>query len=401
MALVFTKAYDPSTCVRIALFSETFVPQRNGVALVLWRLVRYLSQNGHRVLVATADPATPVEPELPPNVSLVKVRGWKLPRYPDLTMARPFSRRVARELSAFEPDIFHLVTEYSMGLTGLRLARRMARPVLASFHTNIPSYLPYYGFGWASRWCWAYLRWFHNRVGLTLCPSETARHELLARGFRNVRVWGRGVDTRFFSPRWNAEGPRTSSAYARGAPLRLLYVGRLSPEKEIPVLFRAYSRARELDPDLPLELILVGDGAYSPRMRSAAPPGVKFTGYLEGAALSEAYAGADVFVFPSRTETLGNVILEAMASGLPVVAAAEGGTLENVRHGVNGLLVPGGDADRFGEAIVALARDRDLRVRLARNARAWAEERSWERAFEGLLAEYRERIELHKAANHQ
>jgi glycosyltransferase involved in cell wall biosynthesis len=380
--------------VRIALFSETFVPQRNGVALVLWRLVRYLSHNGHQVLVATADPGTPLEePELPPNVRLVKVPGWKLPRYPDLTMARLFSPRVAREVVAFRPDVVHLVTEYSMGLTGLTLARRMGWPRLASFHTNIPSYLPYYGFGWASRWCWAYLRWFHNRVGLTLCPSETSRRELLARGFRNVRVWGRGVDTSFFRPRWDSGRPEVSSAGSQGTPIRLLYVGRLTPEKEIPVLFRAYERARQLDPGLSLELILAGDGAYSPRMRSGAPPGVKFTGYLEGEALSQAYARADVFVFPSRTETLGNVVLEAMASGLPVVAAAEGGTLENVRHGVNGLLVPGGDADRFAEAIVTLARDGALRLRLARNARSWAEERSWDWAFEGLMREYRERIE--------
>lgn len=389
--------------MRIALFSETFVPQRNGVALVLWRLVRYLSQQGHQVLIATAEHATAVEPEpeLPPNARVVKVPGWKLPRYPDLTMARPFSRRVTRELLAFGPDIVHLVTEYSMGLTGLELARRMARPVLASFHTNVPSYLPYYGFGWASRWCWAYLRWFHNRVGLTLCPSETSRRELLARGFRNVRVWGRGVDTSFFRPRWDANDLDPRGSDVAGVPVRLLYVGRLTPEKEIPVLFRAYRRARELAPELPLELVLAGDGAYSPRMRSSAPPDVKFTGYLEGAALSQTYARADIFVFPSRTETLGNVILEAMASGLPVVAAAEGGTLDNVRHGVTGLLVPAADADRFAEAIVALARNPDLRIRLARNARAWAEERSWERSFEGLLREYRDRIERQKSASHQ
>ena len=378
--------------VRIALFSETFAPQRNGVALILARLVRFLSDRGHEVLVATADFDLGGEPEPPnpPGVQVVKVPGIKLPRYPDLTMATPFAPRMLRAVREFRPDIVHVVTEYSLGLSGLWIARRLGVPALASFHTNIPGCLPYYGFGWASGLCWEYLRWFHNRAGVTLCPSETNRQILLSRGFGNVRVWGRGVDTERFAPDHRNDAARQQ----HGPPdaVHLLYVGRLTPEKDLPTLFRAYKKASAIRPDVPLHLVLAGDGAYSSRMRHLAPPDVTFTGYVEGPALSRVYSAADIFVFPSRVETLGNVVLEAMASGLPVIGADQGGTVENVRHGLNGLLVPAGDADRFADAILRLVDDPDLRGRLARNARAWAEERSWERAFETLLDSYEERI---------
>ncbi len=378
--------------MRITLFSETFAPQRNGVALILGRLVRFLADQGHEVLVVTADFGSvgETDPPLAPPVRLVKVPGIKLPRYPDLTMATPFAPRVLRAVREFRPDIIHLVTEYSLGLTGLWVARRLRVPALASFHTNIPGCLPYYGFGWASGLCWDYLRWFHNQAGLTLCPSETNRQILLSRGFGNVRVWGRGVDTELFAP-----DHRSATARGQNGPpdaVHLLYVGRLTPEKDLPTLFRAYRKASATRPDRPIHLVLAGDGAYSSRMRHLAPPDATFVGYVEGRALSQVYSAADVFVFPSRVETLGNVVLEAMASGLPVIGADQGGTVENVRHGLNGLLVPAGDADRFAEAIVRLVDDPGLRERLARNARAWAEDRSWERAFQTLLSSYEERI---------
>jgi glycosyltransferase involved in cell wall biosynthesis len=194
------------------------------------------------------------------------------------------------------------------------------------------------------------------------------------------------VDTELFAPEHRDGGARESS----GPPdaVQLLYVGRLTPEKDLPTLFRAYRKAGALRPDRPIRLVLAGDGAYSSRMRHLAPSDATFVGYLEGQALSQVYSAADMFVFPSRVETLGNVVLEAMASGLPVIGADQGGTVENVRDGLNGLLVPAGDADRFAEAIVRLADDAELRGKLARNARAWAAERSWERAFGTLLEAY-------------
>ncbi len=240
--------------MRIALFSETFVPQRNGVAMLLGRLVRYLADQGHDVLLATTDfdDIGDIDPPLPPAIQVVKVPGFKLPRYPDLTMALPFAPRVRRAVEAFRPDIVHLVTEYTLGLTGLRLARKLGLPTLASFETNVPGCLPYYGFGWAGELCWRYLSWFHNYCGLTLCPSETCRQVLASRGFGNVRVWARGVDTEQFAP-----ARRSDAARRRNGPpdaIQLLYVGRLTPEKELRTLFRAYQQAAALRPDRRIHL---------------------------------------------------------------------------------------------------------------------------------------------------
>ena len=372
--------------MRIALFSETFLPQRNGVALLLDRLIRHLTANGHEVLVAAPVSWRPRgDASVPPGVRVLRVPGIPLPRYPDLTLALPLAPRVVREVAAFRPHVIHLVTEYSLGLTGLQTAVTLGVPALASFHTNIPRYLPYYGFGWSGELCWRYLRWFHNQAAATFCPSETNRRELTERGFRNVRVWPRGVDTARFVPAARARDGGNGAA----EPLRLLYVGRLTPEKDLPVLFDAYARLRSRD-GRSLHLTLVGDGAYSGVMRARAPDDVTFAGYLEGRALSDAYSAADVFVFPSRSETLGNVVLEAFASGLPVVGVRDGGTIENVRDGVNGILCPPGDVEAFADGIRRLADDPPLRRRLGHNARAWAEARTWDAAFAPLTGAYAE-----------
>jgi len=371
--------------VRIAFFSETYLPQRNGVALILDRLIAHLIAQGHEVLLAAPVSWRPRGEAAPrEGVRVIRVPGVPLPRYPDLTIAVPWAPRVLDAVTGFRPDVIHLVTEYSLGVTGLQAARALGVPAIASFHTNIPRYLPYYGVGWAARPCWDYLQWFHNQAAVTFCPSETSRTELEQQGFRHVRVWPRGVDAAQFRP-------TARSAHGdEHDPLRLLYVGRLTPEKDLPVLFDAYERLRAVQSVRPIELHLVGDGAYTGIMQARAPRDVRFAGYLEGDALSAAYAAADVFVFPSRSETLGNVVLEALASGLPVVGVREGGTLENVRDGVNGLLCTPGDAESLAAAMARLADDPDLRLTLGRNARAWAEERTWDAAFAPLTDAYAE-----------
>jgi glycosyltransferase involved in cell wall biosynthesis len=366
-----------------------FPPQRTGVAHVVDRLVRHLAGEGHEVLVVVSMPRRPSADAVPPaGAAVVRVPGVPLPKYPELTIAIPYYPGVTRAVRAFRPDVIHLVTEYTLGLTGLRLARRLQVPTVASFHSNIPGTLPYYGFGWAEERCWAYLRWFHSQARVTFCPGETSRRILESRGFQNVQVWARGVDTERFAPGHLSDHVR--KRHGAGEAIHLLYVGRLAPEKDLTVLFDAYRRLASLRLPQPAHLTVVGDGGYSAHMRSLAPPGVTFTGYLEGAELSRAYSSADVFVFPSRVDTLGNAVLEALASGLPVVGVAEGGTLENVRDGVNGVLCAPGDPVAFARAVERLAGDADLRRRMGTNARRWAEERTWERAFAPLTAAYRE-----------
>ena len=375
--------------MRIALFTETYPPQRNGVALILERLVAELVRRGHEVLVAAPVSWRPRgEATLPPGVRLVRVPGIPLLRYPDLTLALPLYPRALRAVRDFRPDVIHLATEYSLGLTGLVAARWLEVPIVTSFHTNIPGTLPYYGFGWAAEPCWRYLRWFHGQASRTYCPGERNREVLLARGFRNVSLWPRGVDTDRFAPH-HRDGIRRQ-AHGPDDALHLLYVGRLTPEKDLHVLFDAYRRLTAEQYGVPVHLVVAGDGAYSPSTRARAPRNVTFAGYLEGKELSAAYSSADIFVFPSRVETLGNVVLEALASGLPVVGAAEGGTLENVRDGVNGVLCRPGDPESFAEGIARLASDPRLREELSREARAWAKSRSWDAAFEPLIRGYEE-----------
>lgn len=382
--------------MRIALFSETYLPQRNGVALVLDRLVRWLADRGHRALVVAPEPGPggevapgAVEP-LPEGSRVVRIPGIPLPRYPDLTLAAPFHPRARRAVEAFAPEVVHLVSEFPVGVTGLRLAGKREVPTVASFHTHLPRYLRHYGLPWAEGLAWRWLRAFHRRAGPTLAPSHVVRVRLLERGFGDVRLWPRGVDSARFDPGKRSEEVRRRWAESgdddEAGALYALYVGRLTPEKELPLLFRAWDRARRAAPEL--RLVVVGGGAYAGTVRREAPPGVRFTGYLEGDDLARAYASADVFAFPSRAETLGNVVVEAMASGLPVVAAAEGGTLESVAHGETGLLVPAGDADAFAGALLRLVRDDLLRKDLGRNARRWARKRTWDDAFGTLVEAY-------------
>ncbi len=375
--------------MRIALFAETYLPQRNGVALILNRLVHHLAHLGHEVLVAVPVSWRPRGgAAVPANVQIVRVPGVPLPKYPDLTLGLPYAPRLMQAVREFRPDVIHLATEYTLGLTGLRAARKLGVPMVASFHTNVPGTLPYYGYSWVSGLCWKYLRWFHNHAEVTFCPSEMNRSVLLDRGFRHVRIWSRGVDTEHFAPQHRSE--RVRRRHGPADALHLLYVGRLTPEKDLAVLFQAYERLKAVQLARPVHLVVAGDGAYTARMQAQAPRNVTFAGYLEGRSLSEAYSSADVFVFPSRVETLGNVVLEALASGLPVVGVAQGGTLENVQHGVNGLLCEPGDPESFADGVVQLTKDPDLRRELSRNARAWAEERSWDAAFEPLVATYEE-----------
>jgi phosphatidylinositol alpha 1,6-mannosyltransferase len=404
--------------MRIALFSETCLPQRNGVAHILDRLVRYLAEGGHDVLVATADAPPPegssasASTRPPPSypgsaahailaeaargnedgtaashsrVRIVKVPGPRLPRYPDLTMARPFARVVSEAVRDFRPDVIHLVTEFAMGLTGLRIARKLGVPMVSSYHTNVPGVLPYFGAGWLVGPVWRYLRWFHGNAAMTFCPSEHAAEELRGHGFENVRLWSHGVETERFHPRFRVRG-------ADGAPVRLLYVGRISKEKDLPLLFDAYRAVHAARPGR-VHLTVTGDGSKAADVFGTAPPEVELTGYLDGDALARIYASADVFVFPSRVETQGNVVLEAMASGLPVIGVAEGGVLENIIDGENGLLCEPGNAESLARGMLRLVDDRELRSKLGTSARAWAEKRDWAVTTEPLLEAYREVIE--------
>jgi phosphatidylinositol alpha 1,6-mannosyltransferase len=363
--------------LRIALMTETFLPNVNGVVTTLCRLLEHLRERGHEALLFAPEGS----PTSYAGAEVVPMRGVPLPRYPELRLTPPQPGVTAR-LRRFRPDIFHLAGVVALGTTGCFAARRVGATLVGAYHTDFPAYSAHYGLGFLRDAAYAYLRWVHNSCALTLCPSRATLADLRSHGFRRLRLWGRGVDTLRFHPRHRSGAWRSAIGVQQGERL-LLYVGRLAPEKRLDLLAEAFATMPRT------RLVLVGDGPARPALthRLHGLP-VHFAGYLHGDELATAYASADMFVFPSDTETFGQVIQEAMASGLPVVAARAGGAADLVQHGVTGALFdPGSAADLRAQAVRLLEQPaRCTEMGLA--SRTAAEARSWERVLDQLLAHY-------------
>jgi glycosyltransferase involved in cell wall biosynthesis len=317
---------------------------------------------------------------------VVRVPSLAFPPYPGVRGALP-DPRLALELARFRADVVHAVGPACLGVWGLLAARALRLPRVASYHTDLPRYLPLYGLGFASRAAWPLLSRLHSTAHVNLCPSTWTRSELRRRGVHDVEIWRGGVDTERFHParRSRAMRLRLGGGDAK-APL-LLYVGRLAPEKQIDSL-RAV-----LDALPGARLALVGDGPDFHRLkRWFAARAVTFTGFLSGEELASAYASADLFVMPSTTETLGFVVLEAMSAGLPVVAAAAGGLVDLVRHGSNGLLYDPRRPEQMVAAVRELCSNPDRRRSLAQQARKSAEDATWPEETRRLVESYRRAI---------
>jgi glycosyltransferase involved in cell wall biosynthesis len=359
--------------MRIAVVSETWPPEVNGVARTAARFAEALRQRGHDLHVVrprqgTDDCAGPGE---------FLVRGMPIPRYPNLRAGLPAKRLLERLWTFRRPDVVHVVTEGPLGWSALAAAERLRLPVVSDFRTNFHDYSTHYGFAWLKRPIVAYLRRFHNRTAATLVPTEALRAQLARHGIERLRVIGRGVDTSLFDPARRDE--RLRAAWGAGPrDVVALCVGRLAAEKNLCAL----------TPLPGARLVFVGDGPLRAELMARFPQAV-FAGTRTGADLAAHYASADVFLFPSLTETFGNVTLEAMASGLAVVAYDYAGAAAAIRHGENGLLVPFGDAAGFAAQAQALAADPALARRLGENARREALQRGWDRvagALETVLA---------------
>jgi glycosyltransferase involved in cell wall biosynthesis len=364
--------------MRIALFAETFLPKIDGITTTLCYLLEYVATQGHSCLVFAPEGA-PAEYAGTPIVGLP---SFTLPFYPELRLVAP-TANVEQECAEFRPDLVMLANPALLGLVGLRHARACNLPVVASYHTDLPYYTEKYGFSMLREPAWAYLRWLHNQADLNLCPSRFTQRQLYVQGFERVKVWRRGVDHERFTPRHRSHAwrERLSDGHPE-APL-LLYVGRLAPEKRVNWLRAA------LDALPQARLAIVGDGPSRAELEAlfAGTPTL-FTGYLRGKDLSHAYASADVFCFPSASETFGNVVLEAMASGLPVVAPNCGGQIDHIRHNENGLLVPADDRAALAKQVAWLVADRPWAQQMGQNALAYARTQTWEailgRLFENL-----------------
>ena len=337
--------------LRVAVVSETYPPEVNGVAATIARVVDGLRDRGHELQLVRPRQGRGDEALQDQGFAEVLMRGLPIPRYPQLKMGLPSRQQLLRLWASQRPDVVHIVTEGPLGWSALQAASHLKLPVVSDFRTNFHAYSRHYGVAWLRTPIMAYLRKFHNRTSCTMVPTEGLRAELQAAGFRGLRVVSRGVDTRQFDPSRRSVALRASWG-ARPTDLVVLCVGRLAAEKNLDVLLIAFESLKAEDPSA--RLVLVGDGPERAALQQRCPE-AHFAGLRRGDDLAAHYASADLFLFPSVTETFGNVVPEAMASGLPVVGFDYAAARQMVRHGDNGLLVAYDDGEAFRAAAQRLA----------------------------------------------
>lgn len=359
--------------LRLAVVTETWPPEVNGVATTLARLVHGLHERQHSVqLIRPRQPQADAQPGTP-AYDQVLMRSLPLPRYPGLRMGVPSRRTLRRLWTAQRPDLVHIATEGPLGWSALQAALRLKLPVTSDFRTNFHAYARHYGAAWLHKPMQAYLRHFHNRTLCTMVPTDAMRRTLADEGYANLRVVGRGVDLERFSPAHRSEALRQSWGAGPHAPVAI-HVGRLAPEKNLDALLAGWAAIREVRPDA--TLVLVGDGPARAEMQARCPQAV-FAGMRTGHDLAQHYASADLCLFPSQTETFGNITPEAMASGLALIAFDLAAASTMVRHGDTGWLVEPGRTDAFAQAAASLARELPLARRLGQRAAEAATQFGW------------------------
>ena len=361
--------------LRIALVTETWAPEINGVAMTLGRMVDGLIARGHRVQLVRPRQALSDRAASGPGFEEVLARGMKIPKYDGLRFGLPARTRLFRLWSRQRPDLVHVATEGPLGWSAVSASLRLGIPVTSDFHTNFDSYSAHYGVGWLERPVAAWLKRMHNRTAVTFVPTRAMAQDLRACGYRSVEVVARGVDTELFAPARRSAALRAAWGVAADA-LAVVWVGRVAPEKNLPLVLEAFAAIRRRVPNA--RLVIVGDGPLRKSLQ-ADNPDVVFAGARRGEDLAAHYASGDLFLFPSLSETWGNVTLEAMASGLCVVAYDCAAAAEVIASGGDGLLVRPGAAAAFVAESVVAASDPDLRVRIAEAARRRSESLDWER----------------------
>lgn len=343
----------PQRSLRIAVVTETWPPEINGVAITLSRLVRGLCQRNHEIQLIRPRQGKHEQASPAGDVQELLLRGLPIPHYPQLKMGLPSKRALVRAWTLKRPDLVHIATEGPLGWSALQAARRLRLPVTSDFRTNFHSYSKHYGMAWLSKPIMAYLRKFHNHTACTMVPTQRLKTDLNKQGFANLSVVARGVDTVVFSPE------RRSSAWraqwqADANTLVLLSAGRLAAEKNLELVIQTYQAAQQTGAKV--RLVVAGDGPYLEEFKRRCPDAV-FLGMCSHETLASVYASADVFLFPSLTETFGNVTLEALASGTPVLAFDCAAASELVHTGHNGWLVPSDREARYIATAQEIVRD--------------------------------------------
>ncbi len=377
--------------MRVAIITENFLPKLDGVTRTLAHLLEHLQAKGHQALLL--GPECGMDEYA--GAEVVGTAGLPLPFYPELKF-NFFRPLFLRRLNEFQPDIVHIVDPVVLGATGLAIARLLNKPLVSSYHTNLATYCGHLGLSFLVKPTWSYTRFLHNQCALTFCPSPSTAAILRARGFERLRIWPRGIDTTLFRPTNRSSELRASWLEDRANPEQktiLLYVGRVSWEKNLRLLINAY---RTMDHER-CHLVMVGDGPALPEIQQELiDVPVTFTGYLSGQELAVAYASADLFAFPSYTETFGQVVLEAMASALPVVGLLAEGVCDLVVNEHTGLLLDTRTLNEeqqtiaYRDQLTRLIQDEQTRKRMGQAALAKAGEWSWYEAMEHLIRGYHE-----------
>ncbi len=370
--------------MRIAIFTESLPPLTDGVARTFTRLAECMDAEGvdFRFFSPVAPPSAGSSPW---RARVHPLPSFAIPMYDYYRCAWPHFQGLEQELEDFEPDVVHVTTPTFLGYFGQSWALRHRLPVVASYHTHFVQYFPYYHASALMPLGWGLLRHFHNRCARTYAPSASAVQELTGRGFERLALWPRGIDTQAFNPRHRDPGLRQRLS-AKGEKL-ILFVGRLVSEKGlkdlVAVVRRLQAKGQKVRP------VFAGDGPMARALRRRLPQ-AQLLGFVTGLPLSQLYASCDLFLFPSRTETFGNVILEAMASGLPVVAYNAGGVGDILSQSQAGLACEPGDREGLAQACLSLLKSPGRSRLMAGRGLREAAKRSWGAINGALIQDYRD-----------
>lgn len=372
--------------MRVALFTETFLPKIDGIVTVVCLTLDHLHKRGVEFMVVAPELNGPKITEYKGH-PVITVSGVKNPLYPELNICVP-NLKTYWALKDFNPDIVHLMHPLVVGTSGLLMAKWLGKPTLASFHLDVAEAANHFGLGFVNPLVWSYTRTNFNYCNYALAPSRLQQEQLLAKDFNNVGLWRRGVDAEKFHPDFYSPAMRERLSDGHPEDHLLIYVGRLSYEKRIHTL-------KPILENVPgTRLALVGDGPQREELeRYFEGTNTQFMGYLKGRELSEAFASADIFTFPSAMETFGLVIVEAMASGLPVVTTLVGGAKDVIIPGQTGYACPVGDVNGMVEGVRAIVSQPGKRQEMGKLARAFAETQTWDAIMDELIGCYGEIID--------
>ena len=376
--------------LRIAVVTETWPPEVNGVAMTLAKLVQGLSHRNHDVQLIRPRQTKTDSPMSDSSLEEVLMRGMPIPRYPELKLGLPSKKTLVKTWTLRRPDVVHIATEGPLGWSALQAAKVLKLPVTSDFRTNFQSYSKHYGVGWLRKPIVAYLRKFHNATACTMVPTRELMRTLSQNGFANLKVVSRGVDTKLFNISKRDTSLRSSWGATDDTKV-LISVGRMAPEKNLDQVLKTYEALKVTG--LAFKLVMVGDGPLKEQFQKRYPE-IIFPGMLAQSNLAAYYASSDLFIFPSQTETFGNVTLEALASGIPVLAFDCAAARDWVQTGVNGWLVAENNPEGFAAQAVTIFNSKDLLDQITQSTRQQVVHLDWDQIAEQVESVFWDAIRI-------